>query len=211
MRDLQKRLVSIAAATLAMSVQAEAANFWEAMFGIPDHRLAVPSIDNRDPAARPAARPRRAKTSAPSELRIRQRVKVVVIHGSGPADSDAVVQDYLRSPEFTRRFSVGGDGATKEAVSYLLKHDTTLRPGDAVVTRAGVMVLDGEAFVSAANFRLHQSLRERFLAFNRPMLNKAREQPAAQDAQEPARRPDAPLAFGTRVTDGQPIRYVGGM
>ncbi|MCW2286019.1 hypothetical protein M2323_003856 [Rhodoblastus acidophilus] len=186
-------------ALVVMSAPASATNFWEDLFGFP------PSRTDGAGASAPyrAAPPRRAKAAkASSGFTIRNHVRVVVSHG------DAIATDYLKSAEFTQLFNSTAPGATKEALTYLLKHDPTLQPGDAVVTRAGVVVLDADQRKFApASKTFDKSLRERLLAFSAPKASPL-ERTAVQTASDETQ---APLAFSIRVSDGQPIRYVGGL
>ncbi len=202
MGGLSKGVVLIAGALVSMSAPASATNFWEDLFGLPPTRTEVPSVGASAPDR--ASQPRRAKAKASSGVTIRNHVKVVVNHGGG----DAIAQDYLKSAEFKQLFNSTAPGATKEALNTLLRHNSTLQPGDAVVTRAGVVVLDGEKRKFApASKAFDRSLRERLLAFSLPKST-PQERPVIQTASDETH---VPLAFSIRVSDGQPIRYVGGL
>jgi hypothetical protein len=203
MRDLSKGLASVAAVLVAMSAPAQAANFLEDLFGVFERRSEAPGVVVPDRPQR--ARPR-AKASNQG-VRINNHIRVTISHDGDGAS--ASMRDYLKSPDFTRRFAESDAGAAREAVAFLLKNDATLRAGDAVVTRAGVLVLDGDKrdFAPAAKVALDQNLRQRLMAFSpsRGTRLPAAVHGAPDDAQA------LPLAFSVRVSDGQPIRYVGGM
>jgi hypothetical protein len=137
-----------------------------------------------------------------------------------PREGDPKIQAHLASPAFTQRFSeapVSGapDGAD-EALAYLLQNDPTLRAGDAVVTRAGVLVLGSgrhtREFVPVARSHLRRGVKARLLAF-------VPAGPASR--QRERRRAATPVAFTPRLdspaeklsfrnSDGRVIRIVGG-
>ena len=126
----------------------------------------------------------------------------------------------LAIPAFTQRFSEtpasGAPDGASEAIAYLLQNDPTLRPGDAVVTRAGVLVLGGgrhkPEFLPVAHSHLRRGVKARLLAFV----------PAGPESrQREYRRAATPVAFTPRLdspagqlsfrnSDGRVIRIVGG-
>ena len=172
---------------------------------------------------RPATTPRAGwgrGVHASKRKRERRPFHEIRISHPAPREIDPKIQAYLTSPAFTQRFSetpVSGapDGAS-EALAYLLQNDPTLRPGDAVVTRAGVLVLGGgrhkHEFVPVAQSHLRRGAKARLLAF-------VPEGP--QSRQRENRRAATPVAFTPRLdhpvgqlsfrnSDGRVIRIVGG-
>lgn len=211
MRGLSKNVVLIAGALVSISAPACAMNFLEALFGIPEQRTEVPNAGDRN-ASPPncASQPRQARAKAGSPVTIHNHIRVAISHGRD--GGDAIIHDYLKSADFTRRFTSSAPDSTREALAFLLQNDATLRPGDAVVTREGVVVLNGEKrqFAPAAKMAFDRSLRERLLAFGQPKT-KPQARPVIYAASDAPGDRNLPLAFSVRVTDGQLIRYVGGL
>jgi len=209
MRDFSKKLIFIAGALVFAGTPADASSFWEDLFGGSSRRSDFQGMGDANRASPPrrARAPRASRTANPDGFVIHNRIRVTVTHSSD-READPIVQDYLRSQDFTKRFASGAPDDTREAVAFMLKNDATLQPGDAIVTHAGVLVLDGDKrrFAPAAH-AFDRSLRERLMAF--APTNAAPRQRAAEAA-EPAEAKQ-PLAFSVRVGDGQLIRYVGGM
>ena len=84
---------------------------------------------------------RRRAHASPRKRESRPRHVAIRISHPAPKEIDPKIQAYLTVPAFTQRFSEtpasGAPDGASEAIAYLLQNDPTLRPGDAVVTRAG--------------------------------------------------------------------------
>lgn len=128
-----------------------------------------------------------------------------------PAVEDDATK-YLKSAEFSHRFQTGPTG---EAVAYLLHNDATLRSGDAVMTKEGVLVFDPNGggdgkFVAIRDAAVSQSLSTRLADLERaekPVVSGSSRAKAGRVERE---RTETTGESVILASDGRSIRMVGG-